>query len=238
MVAKKVDHGVTPPLPGRSALSTLKAGLRRWILGFQDRPGRNQPGREQPAEFYDARFASSTGLQVHYTRSPYYPLWTVVTDRLVGMGARQIIDIGCGPGQFACLLRDHGIPQYLGLDFSRQRIEYARKSCPEFRFEIVDLFASDLLRTSEYDAVVALEFLEHVQGDLEVLRQVRPGCNFIGTVPNYHSAGHVRIFQSAAEVDARYRSELDELRVDPWATDPHGKTIFLLQGRRRGAPDE
>jgi SAM-dependent methyltransferase len=238
MTAKDVVDGVTPPLLARRFLGAVKAGLRRRFLGAQGGPGRSQPGREQPAEFYDARFASSTGLHVHYTRSPYYALWTVVTDRLVKMGAQQIVDIGCGPGQFACLLRDHGIPQYLGLDFSRQRIEYARKSCPEFRFEAVDLFASDLLRTSEYDSVVALEFLEHVHGDLEVLRQVRPGCSFIGTVPNYHSAGHVRIFQSAAEVCARYGAELDELRVDPWATDPHGKTIFLLQGRRRRAPDE
>ena len=189
-------------------------------------------GVEQPPEYYDHAFHKSDDWKLHYTRSRYYPLWTVVADRVRRAGARRVVDIGCGPGQVACLLRDTGVPQYTGLDFSPARVQQARTVCPEFEFVAVDVFASDLLESAEYDMVLTMEFLEHVDRDLDVLRRIRPGTPVLATVPNFPGTAHVRHFTTAAEVAERYGQVLSDVDVYTILADPQGKTYFLLHGTR------
>jgi trans-aconitate methyltransferase len=189
-------------------------------------------GVEQPAEFYDEKFKKVEQWKQHYSLSHYYPVWTVIVDRLKREAPRHIVDVGCGPGQLACLLRDQGLPSYLGLDFSAARIEFAQTICPEYRFETADVFQSQLLRTEPYDAVVLLEFLEHVNRDLEVLEMLRPDTYVLGTVPNFPAAGHVRHFASAEDVSARYSSCFSKMRVDSLTGNPRGATYFLIEGRK------
>jgi SAM-dependent methyltransferase len=189
-------------------------------------------GVEQPPEFYDRDFHRYPIWKEHYSASHYYPLWTVVAERVRRLGARQVLDIGCGPGQVAALLRDTGLGHYLGLDFSPARVEQARTVCPEFEFQAADVFVSNLLETAPYDLVLMMEFLEHVEQDLHVLRRIRPGTPVLGTVPNFPAQAHVRHFSSAAEVLARYGDVLGGLVVTPFLADDKGTTYFILQAIR------
>ena len=75
-------------------------------------------GRERDAAYYDATFHEENHWSLHYTRSRYYPLWSVIADRIKRSAITDVIDIGCGTGQFASLLRDQGVPNYLGVDFA------------------------------------------------------------------------------------------------------------------------
>jgi trans-aconitate methyltransferase len=214
-------------------------GLRRT---FRKLTGKKRPangkvagyefGAEQPAEFYDATFEKGEHWRAHYTKSRYYPVWTVVGDRLKRAGVKTLLDVGCGPGQMACFLRDRGLAQYVGLDFSKARVEHARTACPHFRFEVADVFQSDLLTSLAYDAVLTLEFLEHVERDLDVLARIRPGALVIATVPNFAAQGHVRHFKDVDEVLARYRSAFASLAVDEFLHDDEGRRFFLMEGRR------
>ena len=190
-------------------------------------------GKEQSAEFYDRRFARKARWREHYTKSVYYPVWTVVADRLKRAGVTSIVDIGCGPGQFACLMQDNGIQRYLGLDFSTLRLEHARRICPGYVFQVTDIFKSDVLATHDYDAVVMLEFLEHVDRDLDALGKIKPGTFVIATVPNFPDEGHVRFFETADAVRRRYENTMLELTVDTFRVDDGDKLFFLIEGRRR-----
>jgi 2-polyprenyl-3-methyl-5-hydroxy-6-metoxy-1,4-benzoquinol methylase len=189
-------------------------------------------GVEQPAEFYDHSFERKSHWKEHYTESHYYPLWTVIADRIRRMRATRVLDIGCGPGQVACLLRDIGIADYKGLDFSTARIAHARAVCPEFEFYAANVFENDLLESYRYDCVLLTEFLEHIEQDLAVLERVRPGATVLGTVPNFPAAGHVRHFESADAVKARYQHLFVNLEVDAILKDRGGATYFMLQGTR------
>jgi 2-polyprenyl-3-methyl-5-hydroxy-6-metoxy-1,4-benzoquinol methylase len=189
-------------------------------------------GAEQPAEFYDATFEKCDHWREHYTKSRYYPIWTVVADRLKRANVRTILDIGCGPGQLACFLRDRGLAGYVGVDFSKSRVEFARTACPEHRFEVADVFQSDFLTSVRYDAVLALEFFEHIERDLDVLARIRPGALVIATVPNFPAQGHVRHFKDEDEVFARYRHAFASLTVDEFRHDDKGRRFFLIEGRR------
>ena len=189
---------------------------------------------EQGADFYDETFRKNNHWQKHYTESHYYPLWLLTADRMLRSGSTSVLDIGCGPGQVAMLLRDKGIRQYLGIDFSRERIQQARKVCPELEFVEADIFQSDLLRTRQYDTVICLEFLEHVERDLEVIEQIQPGSRFFGSVPNFPSSGHVRHFVDEAAAGQRYSPYFDAFRIDAIRGDAQGKIQrFLMEGIKK-----
>ena len=65
-----------------------------------------------------------------------------------------VLDVGCGAGQLACFLRDNGLQNYHGLDFSIKRIEHARIICPEFSFSHEDAYTSQLFSDVDYDTVI------------------------------------------------------------------------------------
>lgn len=140
------------------------------------------------------------------------------------------LDIGCGPGQLAALLRDKGLESYLGFEFSSEHIEQARVACPEFDFAVADAFETDLFETRNYDAVICTEFLEHVDGDTDVLAKLSSGTHFFGSVPNFPGKGHVRHFEAEQEVENRYAPFFRSLRTDTFLRNTEGKKYFLMEG--------
>ena len=69
-----------------------------------------------------------------------------------------ILDVGCGQGRLLQLLADSGFTNYLGIDWSRQAIEYAESlSIPHTRFEVANMDHWDT--TERFDAVVLNESL-------------------------------------------------------------------------------
>jgi len=96
----------------------------RWVLR-QKLPDGGK-GRQRDSEYYDAIYTKSDAYRVHYTKSPYYFLWCVIADRILSKGAKCVLDVGCGPGQFGAYIQEQGIERYVGLDFSAQSIKMAR----------------------------------------------------------------------------------------------------------------
>lgn len=190
-------------------------------------------GSEQAAEWYDRSFERAEHWREPYTTSRYYFFWSVIVDRLVRDGKDGILDIGCGPGQFASLARDRGVKRYWGLDFSEKRIEQARKVCPEFPFFMEDAFLTDKFNTLDYQVVVMTEVLEHVENDIGLLQRIKPGSRVLGSVPNFPYKSHVRHFKSAAEVEHRYKPVFTSLQVDEFIANSTGHRYFLLDGVKR-----
>jgi trans-aconitate methyltransferase len=223
-IVKPALREVVPPFLYRGMRASLGLLTRR------EAPG---PARQRDAAHYDQTFEEHDQWKIHYTQSRYYPVWTVVADRLIRRGVRSVLDIGCGPGQVGELLHDRGITGYIGIDFSAARIAHARQLCPTLRFEQRDVLANAALEEFIYDACLCLEFLEHVDRDKEVLRQLRPGTYFLGTVPDFPYMEHVRHFRSAEEVSARYAECFQDFRVDPIVAGPKRQTFFLMEGEVR-----
>lgn len=188
-------------------------------------------GQEQSSAYYDTSFLSHDHWRRHYTESPYFPMWTIIADRIARTQTSSILDIGCGPGQVAQLLRDKGIKRYLGIDFSTERVKQARKACPEFEFVVADVFETDLLSKQHYDGVVCLEFLEHVERDLQIIQSLHPGKLFWGSVPNFSGKAHVRHFHDREEIIQRYAEYFDNFRADEHIANTKGTKYFLLEGK-------
>ena len=224
---KSFAREIVPPFIFRGARLLVRA------LSHENANGmKAEPTREKPAEWYDSVYESSAEYNKHYTKSVYYFLWTVVVDRMMRCRVARVLDLGCGPGQFGAMLYDKGFRQYCGVDFSNKCIERAKQNCPAFEFIVANILETDVLESRDYDCLVALEFLEHVEADLAVLRRVKAGAKFFGAVPSFPSVSHVRTFSSAAEVESRYGALFSSLRVDTFQLDAKGARFYLLEGSR------
>lgn len=225
MNLKPYIREVTPPIVWKAARKAIRsipskgAQSTRWTFGV-----------EQPVEFYDERYERRADLHRHYTESDYYPIWVVIAERIHRYAANSILDIGCGAGQLACLLRDQGVSRYVGLDFSPARIARARETCPEYEFSIDDVHETSLIEKREYDTAVSVEFLEHINDDLGILKRIPQGTRVLASVPNYPATGHVRYFETADDVRRRYRHILDEMCIDTFSVNPAGKVIYIMDG--------
>ncbi len=87
-----------------------------------------------------------------------------------------------------------------------------------------------MLTENTYRKSQATEFLEHIEQDLEVIRFIRPGTYFVGTVPNFPYVSHVRHFQDCDEVTRRYAHFFTDFKVDAFRAKGHETMFFLLEG--------
>jgi SAM-dependent methyltransferase len=206
-----------------------KIGSRFGIVPRSNSEGRTEVG----ADWYDRCYTETPTYRDHYTRSSYYPLWTVIVDRVRRDKVRRILEIGCGPGQLAAFLLDQGVESYLGLDFSPTAIEMARRTVRRGEFVIDDARTSRVYTEFAHDAIICTEVLEHIQDDLLVVSRFLPGKRCLCTVPNFPYESHVRHFRDEDEVASRYGRffhDLDILNLRSPVED--GVHYFLFDGVR------
>jgi len=199
---------------------------------------RKKKACEREAPFYDTLFRSGGHegqYHVHYTESMYFPVWRRSVEIISALEDPNVMEIGCGPGQFAHLLFDSGIRSYKGIDFSAEAIEMARKNVTGWteRFSVADAFDAGLF-CGDFTVVVLLEVLEHIENDLDLLRSIPAGKSVLFSVPSYSSSSHVRRFKSSRNVEKRYKTVIDIIELNAFNGCPEpGKTIFLVYGTAR-----
>ena len=188
--------------------------------------------REVSKYFYDSIYEQSEKYQVDPEHSVYLPVWKKVCDALNARGALRVLDIGCGPGQFAQYLNAQ-IPdlEYIGVDYSQTAIREAKRKCPSAHFFERDLTEDNALAEFQADAYVILEVLEHIEGDCEMLARVPAGQWVVMSVPNFDSFGHVRFFENEDEVMSRYAAIFEDFRSETIELSGRSK-IFLVSGMR------
>jgi SAM-dependent methyltransferase len=219
------------------ALPAVKRALRRignrLGLTSNDSAVAPQSGRELPVAWYDQEYVGCEAYEGPYQLSRYYCLWLLIADRIRRDGPRRVLDIGCGAGQLAALLRDQGIEDYVGVDFSQTAIAMAQRQVPKGRFVVADARTTPLYDVLDYDVLICTEVLEHIEDDLVVVARFKPGVRCICTVPSFPYKSHVRHFRDAAEVAARYQDYFRDLDV---MTVPSNSSLadryFLFDGVR------
>ena len=95
-----------------------------------------QAGYDAVAEEYASRFFDELAAK---------PLDRALLDCLVELthGVGVVADIGCGPGQIARYLADHGA-QAMGIDLSPEMAKLAQRLSPDIPFQQGDMLALDL----------------------------------------------------------------------------------------------
>jgi len=183
--------------------------------------------------YYDEIFRESQEYAKNVEDSVFRNTWDEVASRINQGGYARILDIGCGPGQFAeYLIQRYPSIEYTGVDFSKIAINAAKERCPSVTFIEADIFQTDILEKGEYDLVVALELLEHLENDLALLNKIPVGKKVMFSVPNSDAFAHVRFFPSEEAVTERYSSCLSDLQIMP-ITLANQKVSFLMFGVKK-----
>jgi len=116
-------------------------------------------------------------------------LWSPVVAALRAQQASTILDLGCGNGAFVSHLENLGF-DVIGCDPSEDGIRIAREAVPKAGFHRLGVYDDPaLLKESRFDAVVALEVIEHLYAPRALLRFARallkPSGVLLATTP-YH----------------------------------------------------
>ena len=98
---------------------------------------------------------------------------------------KKILDLGCGTGSTLLKLKDWGWA--VGIDISPLALSYCQQNGVG---PLVQAAAQETpFKTGSFDLVLALDLLEHLDNDLETLREIsrvlKPGGYLLVTVPAY-----------------------------------------------------
>jgi SAM-dependent methyltransferase len=180
-------------------------------------------GVERAVSWYDADYSKNPHYRVPYHESRYYPVWTVIVDRVRRAGSQRVLEVGCGSGQLASYLIEQGrVASYTGVDFSPRAIGIARQLAPDGTFIVADALDPRTYQR-ECDCIICTEVLEHIAEDLQVLSLFPSGMRCLCTVPDFPYPSHVRHFSSSEATVDRYGSRFADLDV----------TVFKAAGHRR-----
>ena len=157
------------------------------------------------SESYDRIFASDPEYLQHYKNSSYLPVWKIIASKM--KHEDPILDIGCGPGQFANFLHDQGFTDYTGIDYSVVAITTARQLVPSFTFIHGDVTKLNYRKYRGY-VITAIESMEHIEDDRALIRRLPP-ARLIFSVPNYPAPNHYRTYRDEMFIAQYYRNIID-----------------------------
>ncbi len=181
-------------------------------------------------ETYNKIYETDQEYKKHYTHSRYYPIW----EFLAGFINKDdlILEIGCGTGQFAHMLKDLGITNYRGFDFSEKAVEVAKQNCDQ------SFFVGDAYKEESYqypfNTLVATEVLEHLLRDIDLLSNLselirahkQEGVKLLFSLPTFLCTGHYRCFPTKQSIVDRYGTLIDFKIIDRYRNWFYGEGVF------------
>jgi 2-polyprenyl-3-methyl-5-hydroxy-6-metoxy-1,4-benzoquinol methylase len=101
----------------------------------------------------------------------------------------RVLDVGCATGDFVSLAAQRGLQVY-GVDLNRAAIERAQLAVPQGRFH-VGVLGDEPFEGEQFDAIVMIDFIEHVR-DAEAelrfaARRLAPGGRIVMSTPRTDS---------------------------------------------------
>ncbi|MFC1475703.1 methyltransferase domain-containing protein [Candidatus Zixiibacteriota bacterium] len=185
---------------------------------------------EKPADYYDDIYRRG------YDTHGYDPIYRTVIDIIGKLNAPRVLEVGCGTGGLAQKIIERGIP-YRGFDFSTAGIACCRKLCPAGDFRVADAYDPTSYQPADYNVVVAIEVLEHVD-DLQVIGLLPPHVRLLASLPDFPNEAHLRYYVDAQkDIVERFAARVKISGITQFVYQlkdrPGPLTVHLLDGVTR-----
>jgi 2-polyprenyl-3-methyl-5-hydroxy-6-metoxy-1,4-benzoquinol methylase len=157
--------------------------------------------------------------------------------RLKELGAKTVIEVGCGDGWNCGKLVEAGF-DVVGTDWSRNGIAYAQMLVPEARFFCGDLRDEAFKRQfpDKFDAALFVEVLEHIPPDdcpaalRNIAEVIKNGGGFVLTTPsvNYpnENVQHYRHFDEKTLRDLLTGAGFTILKMEGYGDVPYENQMY------------
>jgi SAM-dependent methyltransferase len=111
-------------------------------------------------------------------------LFAEVARELRGLGPSELLDAGCGEGHALVHLGDAVPPRVVGFDLNPDAVAHCAQAFPAGAFTVEDIRALPYADAS-FDAVLCIEFLEHLDDPAGALAELGRVCrgHLVLTVP-------------------------------------------------------
>jgi 2-polyprenyl-3-methyl-5-hydroxy-6-metoxy-1,4-benzoquinol methylase len=108
---------------------------------------------------------------------------------------KMIVEVGCSSGNFAKLLNDKKIYGYIGIDILSEKIKEAKNKYPNMIFMVCDI-TTNLYMLKSATTFVSFQCLEHIENDLDIIKEIPSNSKTIISVPNSpYGKEHKRWFE-------------------------------------------
>lgn len=82
-------------------------------------------------------------------------------DEFLSTCEKRVLDLGCGMGHYSKYMKSKGF-DVVGVDFSKQMIKIAKKTCPKTKFHVADICDLKVLKKEKFDGVVLAYVIQHL----------------------------------------------------------------------------
>lgn len=184
---------------------------------------------------FEERFRGSQD-EIRRRMSDYLPLFA---------GARDVLDVGCGRGEFLDLLREHGV-EARGLDLNREMVALCRER--GLRVEEGDALGYlQSLPDASLGGLIASQVVEHLQPDyllrvidaaydklrpgaVIVLETINPACWYAFFSSYIRDLTHARPVHPDTLAYLLQASGFQQVRIDYRAPYPEGEKLKTVEG--------
>ena len=182
----------------------------------------NTEGIERGKKYYNEIYSED------YPAEKYIPIYDIVIKYINSLHLDEIniLDVGCGVGEFANQIQNISYANYLGFDFSQNALNQAKKRVPNLADKFI---LHDCYKLSEinykYNIAIAIEVLEHLD-DMKIINQLKSGSYLIGTLPNFWASNnaHLRIYKNKLSIYLRFNKYL---KIIKWKKYKIGRDKFI-----------
>lgn len=145
----------------------------------------------------------------------------------------RILDVGCGTGSYANILRGKGVIKYTGIDITDVLFNQLRSDYPGYNFIKMDVSSQEL--TEEYDLIIMIDVTQHItakNGFSFAMQNIKKHLSSDGVfiVTSWLSAGRRNLWYEVSRTLEDYKKEFGSYNFSkPKAF--RDKSIFSIRAK-------
>jgi SAM-dependent methyltransferase len=167
-------------------------------------------------------------------------LQRMLTRTIGRLGAKTVLDVGCGAGQNLAALAAERQYALTGIDVSLEALRRARQRVPEASFLVMD--AQTAVLNARFDVVMSMGVLEHLpDGQSAVSQMAALASDWVlvntigGTIyPNDHAVHHITAYTKESLAATLERAGLKVEWISAWGFPFHSVVRALTERTPHG----